>query len=111
MKKLKIYPEFTDEKQKAIALFYDKSQKSRQDIMILHPSSLTAVNGSGDEDLDKVNFQNAPIFEPKVANHLVDVLNKPESEIQSLSASGQAAYKQKQSQILKILTCQIELIG
>lgn len=44
LKELKISPEFTDPKQKALTLFYDKDQKERQDMMFLNPSSLSPVS-------------------------------------------------------------------
>jgi hypothetical protein len=43
LKSLKITSEFTSKDQKVIALFYDKEQKERQDMMLINPVSLTVI--------------------------------------------------------------------
>lgn len=110
LKKLNMSPEFTDAKQMAVALFYDKNQKSRQDMMLLHPSSLSPLAGLDDEDA--LNAAKAsPLMDSEIAQHLVAVLKTSEGDTSGLSASSLAALRQKQSQILKTLSSQIEVMG
>jgi len=110
LKKLSMSPEFTDAKQMAVALFYDKNQKSRQDMMLLHPSSLSPIAGLDEEEaLSAAKI--SPLMDSAIAKHLVSVLKTSEEELQGLSASSLAALRQKQSQILKTLGSQIEVMG
>ena len=110
LKKLNMSPEFGDPKQMAVALFYDKNQKSRQDMMLLHPSSLSPITGL-DEEAALSAAKNSPLMDPAVVKHLVGVLRTTEEEAQGLSASSLAALRQKQSQILKTLGSQVEVMG
>ena len=43
LQKVNLSFEFINEKQVAIAIFYDKNQKERQDIMSISPSNLVAI--------------------------------------------------------------------
>ena len=110
LKQLKMSPEFGDPKQMAVALFYDKNQKSRQDMMLLHPSGLSPITGLDDEEALSA-AKNSPLMDPAVVKHLVGVLRTTEQEAEALSASSLAALRQKQSQILKTLGSQIEVMG
>jgi hypothetical protein len=37
----------------AVALFFDKDNKQRQDMMLLHPSSLSLMSGLDEEEILK----------------------------------------------------------
>jgi len=94
LKKLHLSPEFTDAKQMAVALFYDKNQKSRQDMMLLHPSSLSPLAGLDEEEV--LNAAKAsPLMDSKIAQHIVGVLKTSEADTSGLSASSLAALRQK----------------
>lgn len=92
LKKLSMSPEFTDAKQMAVALFYDKDQKSRQDMMLLHPSSLSPVAGLDDEEALSA-AKTSPLMDLAIAQHLIGVLKSSEEKLQSLSASSLAALR------------------
>ena len=50
LRDLTITPELTDPKQMVVALFCGKSKNERQDMMLLHPSSLTLISSYEDEE-------------------------------------------------------------
>jgi hypothetical protein len=71
--KLRLYPELSGPKQKAVALFFDKANKSRQEMMLLHPSSLSVLP-SLDADQAPETAKASPLMDPVVAKYLIDVL-------------------------------------
>jgi len=73
LKELKISPEFTDPKQKALTLFYDKNQKERQDLMFLNPSSLSPISNLDKEKGVEV-ARKSPLMQSNVIKHLIEVL-------------------------------------
>ena len=77
IKKLRLSPELTDPKQKAVALFYNKDAKERQEMMLLHPSSLTSLPGlDAGEALETAKL--SPLMDTAVVKHLIDVLASSE---------------------------------
>lgn len=73
IKKLRLSPELTDPKQRAVALFFDKDAKERQEMMLLHPSSLTSLPGlDAGEALETAKV--SPLMDTAVVKHLIDVL-------------------------------------
>jgi hypothetical protein len=79
-------------------------------MMILHPSSLSAVSSQDDvEALEHAKI--SPLMDPAVIKYLVGILRTELDETHPNFASKQAALQLKQSQILKILCNQIEVMG
>jgi hypothetical protein len=57
----------------AVALFYEKAKKERQDMMLLHPSSLSPfVSFDEEESLQKA--KSSPIMNKQVFKHLIQIL-------------------------------------
>lgn len=106
LQNLKISPEFTDPKQMAIALFYNKNEKERQDLMLLDPSTLSPIN-SLDVEESMQQAKTSPLMDIKVVKHLLSVLNKSEKDQADGNKANIAATKFKQSSILKVLSHQI----
>jgi hypothetical protein len=75
--------EFTDEKQRAVGLFYNKDQKTRQDIMVLHPSSLGSVINLDKEDAIRV-ARNSPLMKSDTLKKLLTILKGPAAQSSSI---------------------------
>lgn len=86
LKQLNILPEFTEEAQMAVGLFYDKNQKERQDLMLLNPSSLTPLL-SVDQEEDSNMAEKSPLMDAALVKHLITILQKSEEEFKELPAS------------------------
>ena len=110
LKELNIQPEFTDPKQMAIGLFYDKNQKERQDFMLLNPSSLTPVMGV-DEEADSSMAEKSPLMNAALIKSFIKILKIKDEEIKKMPITKQVATSQNQSYILKVLNNQIQVMG
>lgn len=110
LKQLDIQPEFTDPKQMAIGLFYDKNQKERQDFMLLNPSSLTPVMGV-DEEEDSRMAEKSPLMNAALIKNFIKILKIKDEEIKKMPITKQVATSQNQSYILKVLNNQIQVMG
>lgn len=85
LKKLKISKELSDSDQMAVALFYEKSKKDQQDMMILHPSSLNPMAAYDEDEALRIG-RASPINNPKVLTTLVRIMKADATE-NSLSTS------------------------
>ena len=110
LKSLTLSPELTNAKQMAVALFYEKAKKERQDMMLLHPSSLTPLT-SFDEQEARQMAESSPIMDAQVFKHLIQVLKTSNERDSALSQSARANLKLKKASILKIISSQITLMG
>lgn len=100
LQKVNLSFEFINEKQVAIAIFYDKNQKERQDIMSISPSNLVAITAQNNEQTVLI-AQNSTLMDKEVAKYLIRILKM----------DGSINLELKQSMILKALSCQIEILG
>jgi hypothetical protein len=73
----------------AVALFYEKARKERQDMMLLHPSSLSPLM-SFDEEQAIQTAKSSPIMNAKVFKHLITILKKSNEFNSDLSQSEKA---------------------
>lgn len=96
IKNLKITPEFEALDQKAICLFFDKDQRDRQEIITVNPLSLTPVPSLDEQRAIEI-ARMSPLMDEKVISSLLTSLEK--------------TTLQRQSQILKIICNQIEILG
>jgi len=103
LKALKMVPEFSNEKQKAIALFNNSKMKARQDLMILQPSTLLPAYKTQDFSENEAN--NSPLMDKEIVTAFLDVLESTESGYKKHYLN------QQKAQILKSLNSQIEVLG
>jgi hypothetical protein len=77
LKALKMVPEFSNDKQKAIALFNNSKMKARQELMIIQPSTLLPAYKTQDFSENEAN--NSPLMDKEIVAALLEVLESSES--------------------------------
>jgi len=96
----------------AIGLFNDKKQKGRQDIMILHPSSLSPLVDDDDEFSQTLQrARDSTLMDPSIIKHMINQLTKGNEEMHKLSNPEQFSLKMRFSLLLKGIAYNLETLG
>lgn len=96
-------PEFSNDKQKAIAIFNNAKMKARQDLMVLQPTTLLPAHKT--TGYTEVEANSSPLMDKEIVDSLLKVLEQTETGYKKHYLN------QQKAQILKTINTQIEVVG